>query len=134
MDGYELGHLDLYRPFDKCSRCCRICDRRTRNQAESLVRRLVTDSGADIYKAAGLDAELARVTKFCGALGLATMNEKQRIEQRYGSVGEHFGSCVYVHALNIAHKQLAHCKRGPGSSCGCTADKQGAYLDRFGTY
>ena len=134
MDGYELGHLDLYRPFDECSRCCRICDRRTRNQAESLVRRLVTDSGADIYKAAGLDAELARVTKFCGALGLATMNEKQRIEQRYGSVGEHFGSCVYVHALNIAHKQLARCKRGPGSSCGCTADKQGAYLDRFGTY
>lgn len=134
MGAYELEHLDLYRPFAECSMCCGTCDRRTRNQAESLVRRVVTDPGADVYKASGLDAELARAITFCGALGLATTREKQRIEQRYGSVGPNFGSCVYIHALNLAHRQLAQCKAGAGTVCGCTAEKRLAYLERFGTY
>ncbi|MCI5647863.1 MAG: hypothetical protein MR332_00255 [Fusicatenibacter sp.] len=113
MKGYEDGHPELYFPYPQCPRNCSKCNRRVRNQAETFVRDNLLAATCDPYKKAfGIHADAFRergitMTQVCYTLA---SQEAQRLQKRYGHIGEAFGLCVYIHMLNQASHLLPGAK------------------------
>ena len=126
MCGYELSHPRLYHPYAECMGHCPTCNRRVRNQAESYVQRILTDSAALPL----VDPALRQSVSFCGLCALGTMQEAARIRDRYKMVSDCFGYCVYVHLLHLADRKMVECKKR-NKKCGCTAEEHQHYLDLF---
>lgn len=126
MRGYELSHPELYHPFAECLGRCEVCDRRTRNQAESYVREVLTNPAARPLQ----DPVLAERVSFCGLYLLGTAREAERIRARYGTVDERFGYCVYVHLMHLAEREMAACAKR-GGSCACTPEDRERYLRSY---
>lgn len=114
METYEKTHPTLYYPYPQCRGCCSTCNRRVRNQAETFVRDNLLSAAADPYKKAfHHNAEAFRergitMTQVCYTLAV---QEANRLKERYGTVGEAFGQCVYIHMLNQASHMLRGTKR-----------------------
>lgn len=126
MHGYELSHPRLYHPYAECLGHCPTCNRRVRNQAESYVQRILTDPAALPM----LDPVLRQSVSFCGLCALGTMQEAARIRDRYKTVSDCFGYCVYVHLLHLADRKMAECKKR-NKKCGCTVEDHQRYLNLF---
>lgn len=126
MRGYELSHPELYHPFAECLGRCEVCDRRTRNQAESYVREVLTNPAARPLQ----DPALAERVSFCGLYLLGTAREAERIRARYGTVDERFGYCVYVHLMHLAGREMAACAKR-GGTCACTPEDRERYLRSY---
>ena len=112
MSGYEESHHDLYMPFPECTMNCRTCNRRVRNQAESFVTEKILNAKKDVYrqalpqeKAEGIE-RFKKAIPFLAITRLLAIKEAKRIKDRYGTIGEEFGVCVYTHLLNMANKQI----------------------------
>ena len=137
MAGYELAHQELYLPFSECATCCRTCNRRTRNQAESFVAQTISGPRADVYQKVFSNSDrsqldkLRKSTTLCGVSMLVAKKEAARIAERYGGVGSQFGACVYIHMLHLAGEQMRTCKGGPGAKCGCTSQSHMDYLEKY---
>ena len=126
MRGYELSHAALYHPFAECLGRCPTCDRRVRNQAESYVQRILTDPAALPL----LDPALRKTVSFCGLCMMGTMQEAARIRDRYQTLSDRFGYCVYVHLLHLADRQMDECKKR-NKQCGCRPEDRRRYLEKF---
>lgn len=125
MRSYELTHRALYHPYAACSGRCTICNRRVRNQAENLVRRILAQPQVMIA-----DPKLRGVLPFCGLCRQSMLQEAERIRQRYGAVDGAFGYCVYVHLLHMAGDNMQECARHR-KNCGCTQADHQKYLELF---
>lgn len=125
MAGYELSHKELYIPYEQCKYCCKVCDRRTRNQAESFVKELLLSAGASPYrKIMGTNDEtmlqsFRRNIGLCSICLIGVQRERKRIIERYKRIGNSFCSCVYVHILNMASHSMNLCK---SKCCKCDCD------------
>lgn len=126
MRNYELSHPELYHPFAECLARCETCDRRARNQAESYVRRILSDPSAMPIK----DPAIARRVSFCGLCLAGATKEAERIKERYKYVDERFGYCVYAHLVHLAVREMGACaKRGKG--CSCSPEDRARYFASF---
>lgn len=137
MSDYEMSHRELFLPYKECGGVCEICNRRTRNQAESFVKTLLLDNGADPYRMAFSTKDKTQLEAFrnvigvCGICLRATQIEADRIRERYGTLGSCFGKCVYIHMLNLAGRQMGKCclkKR----KCKCGIEEKEEYLEKYG--
>ena len=123
-------------PYPECSGRCAVCNRRVRNQAESFVQRLLLDNGADPYQQVFQIHDKEQLEQFrktiglCGICLLAAENEGKRIIERYKTLGQEFGYCVYVHMLNRAVKQMDACARRQ-NKCKCTAGEKLDYMRKM---
>lgn len=126
MRGYELSHPELYHPFPECLSRCETCDRRTRNQAESYVQRILSDPSALPIK----DPEIAKRVSFCGLRLAGTAEEALRIKKRYGHVDERFGYCVYAHLAHLAPREMAACAKR-NKNCSCSAEDRARYFTSY---
>ena len=112
MSEYEKAHNDLYMPFIECTGNCRTCNRRVRNQAESFVLDKILNSKQDVYQQAFPKEKKEGLERFRKAVGflsvvhLLAVREARRIKDRYGIIGEEFGTCVYIHLIYKADKQI----------------------------
>ena len=123
MRGYELSHPKLYHPYPECLGRCEICDRRTRNQAEGYVHKIISDPSARPLQ----DPELATRVPFCGLYLLGAAKEAERIAARYGHVDNRFGYCVYVHLIHLAKHEMTACAKW-NKNCACTQEDWKRYL------
>ncbi len=136
MADYEKTHRELYLPYSQCKEACQLCNRRVRNQAESFVRKLLIDNGADPYAEVFSISDRTQLELFRKTLGLcgiclsATQKEAERIRSRYGMLGECFGECVYVHMLNMCFDKMEHCGIRK-KKCDCTEIKIKEYTEKF---
>ncbi len=136
MASYELSHLALYMPYPECSGRCSICNRRVRNQAESFVQQLLLDNGADPYQKVFQIQNKEQLEQFrktvglCGICLLAAESEAGRILERYKTLGEEFGHCVYVHMLNRAMKQMDACAQRQ-HKCKCATEDRQSYMKKM---
>ena len=138
MSVYEQKHPELYLPFPECSSTCEFCNRRVRNQAESFLQNTLLNNiaGEDIYNqvfpgSASADVEMFRKTLgICGIMRLLTEKEAARLQNRYGDVGEVFGTCVYIHMKNKAKQQMDDCSKRQ-KQCDCSLEKQAEYRKKF---
>lgn len=128
MRGYELSHPKLYHPYAECMGRCTTCNRRVRNQAESYVQRILTDSEA--LPMPVTDRAVLQTVSFCALCAMGTMREAARIRDRYKSVNDCFGYCVYVHLLHQAERKMAECKKR-NKKCSCTQEDRQHYLKMF---
>ena len=134
MSVYEQKHPELYLPFPECSSTCEFCNRRVRNQAESFLQNTLLNNiaGEDIYNqvfpgSASADVEMFRKTLgICGIMRLLTEKEAARLQNRYGDVGEVFGTCVYIHMKNKAKQQMDDCSKRQ-KQCDCSLEKQAEF-------
>lgn len=137
MADYERSHRELYLPFPQCSGACDLCNRRVRNQAENFVQRLLLDNYADPYAQVFRLSDKKQLEAFRKTLGLcgicmrSAKNEADRIQKRYGHLGESFGKCVYIHMLNLCGEKMRNCGIR-GKKCSCGEDKRKEYLEKFG--
>ncbi len=126
MCDYELSHPELYHPFAECLARCATCDRRTRNQAESYVRKILSNPSAMPIK----DPAIARKVSFCGLCLTGMAEEAERIKGRYKHVDERFGYCVYTHLIHLADREMGTCaKRDKG--CSCSSEDRARYYASF---
>lgn len=136
MADYEKTHRGLYLPYPQCKETCQLCNRRVRNQAESFVRKLLIDNGADPYAeifstSDRMQLELFRKTLgLCGICLRATQKEAERIKSRYGTLGECFGECVYVHIRNLCSDKMESCGIRK-KKCDCTEIEIKEYMEKF---
>ena len=137
MAEYEHSHRDLYLPYPQCGQVCSLCSRRVRNQAENFVQRLLLDSNADPYAEAFRLSDKKQLEAFRKSLGLcgiclrSAKKEAERIKNRYGTLGQCFGQCVYIHMMNLGSKQMALCGI-KGKKCGCTEQQWNEYIEKYG--
>ena len=131
MAPYEKSHNSLFMPYPQCSSCCKTCSRRVRNQAESFVKGLMEK---DVYKEfLGADNEMMNVVGLCQICMAMTKSEVQRITERYGQIGGCFGSCVYVHMINLMGLEQARCTIR-GRKCSCDKEKRQEYMAKYGAF
>ena len=126
MHEYELSHPKLYHPFAECFMTCQTCDRRVRNQAESFVLHVISDPAALPL----VDPALRKTVSFCGLCLMATVQEAKRLHERYKTVSDVFGRCVYVHLLHLADQLMIECKKRR-KNCACTYENHQHYLNNF---
>lgn len=126
MRGYELDHPGLYHPYPECLERCTTCNRRVRNQAESYVRRILSDPTSLPIK----DPAIARSLTFCGHCLAGMTKEAERIKGRYGSIDERFGYCVFVHLIHLAGHEMAECAKRR-KNCSCSQEDRNHYLATF---
>ena len=137
MRSYELTHPDLFRPFPQCSNCCETCNRRVRNQAESFVRNLLTDKKRDVYRKVFSKEDAVTVEEyrkniaFCSVCMILKNREEKRIKERYHEIGECFGSCVYIHLMNMAEIEKISCPHRQ-KFCSCNTRKWEEYIMKYG--
>lgn len=126
MRSYELSHPELYHPFAECLARCETCDRRTRNQAESYVQRILSDPSAMPIK----DPAIAQRVSFCGLCLAGMAGEAERIKRRYMHVDGRFGYCVYAHLIHLASREMSACaKRSKG--CSCSPEDRARYFASY---
>ena len=102
-----------------------------RNQAESFVKGLMEK---DVYKEfLGADNEMMNVVGLCQICMAMTKSEVQRITERYGQIGGCFGSCVYVHMINLMGLEQARCTIR-GRKCSCDKEKRQEYMAKYGAF
>ena len=131
MAPYEKSHNSLFMPYPQCSSCCKTCSRRVRNHAESFVKGLMEK---DAYKEfLGADNEMMNVVGLCQICMAMTKSEVQRITERYGQIGGCFGSCVYVHMINLMGLEQARCT-SRGRKCPCDIEKRQEYMAKYGAF
>lgn len=136
MKGYELSHGELYIPYEGCRLCCKVCDRRTRNQAEAFVRKLFAEPNSDPYKYTMKESDEAALRKYrrelslCSICMLAAKREIERILERYKKIGHLFGGCVYVHMLNMAEERMLDCKK-EYRKCSCKQEDKMRNLNKY---
>lgn len=136
MSVYEQEHAELFKPFPQCSQCCGICDRRVRNQAESLVLNIMHNRKQDIYRQlfekedASVVEKYRKTIAFCSALRALTKREEKRIMERYKTIGDSFGACVYIHMMNLFDMKQIPCPHR-GKKCSCGIDKWNDYISKF---
>lgn len=117
MKEYELSHEDIYIPFEQCKYCCKVCDRRTRNQAESFVKKMLLSADSDPYREIMGTNDNTMLQNFqknisiCSICLIGAKREYARIIERYKRIGSSFCSCVYVHILNMASQCMDFCKK-----------------------
>lgn len=134
MAPYEAAHEELFMPYPECSGVCSSCNRRVRNQAESLIHR-ISGPGADAYDLAfQKDVKSQRdafrkVLGLCGVTRLLAKHEAERIAQRYGEIGACFGACVYIHLLHQMPRQMEQCGLR-GRKCACGQAERSTYLEK----
>ena len=126
MHTYELSHPMLYHPYAECLGCCQTCDRRVRNQAESYVQRIVSDPTALPL----VDPVIRKTVSFCGLALMGTVEEAKRLHERYKTVSDVFGRCVYVHLLHLANHQMKECKKH-NKTCHCSDGDIDRYMKQF---
>ena len=136
MKVYEEKHSELFKPFPECNQCCSICDRRVRNQAESLVLSIKDNQQKDIYGQVFEKEDSSRVAEyrkriaFCSALLVLKNREKERIIERYKNIGNSFGACVYIHMMHLFGIKEIMCSHR-GKKCSCSEDVWSNYIDKF---
>lgn len=132
MSYYEDNHRELYLPYEECSSCCRRCNRRVRNQAESYISSVYEEPFRAIWKQtdASQIKKLQKTIGICDLILGGTKSEMIRIQKRYNSVGDSFSACCYVHLLNMAKEQMADCKKNFGR-CTCDKTKHVEYLEKY---
>lgn len=124
MEEYELSHKELYIPFEQCKYCCKVCDRRTRNQAETFVKKLLLSVDSDPYREIMGTNDKTMLHSFqknisiCSICLIGAKREHARIVERYKRIGASFCSCVYVHIINMASQCMDFCKKHY-RKCGC---------------
>lgn len=139
MKGYELSHRELYIPYKECSFCCSACNRRTRNQAETFVKGLLLSGGSNPYKRVlkvkddTIEKKYRREISLCAICRIASEKERERILLRYGSISDSFGSCVYVHLLNMAKESMRICSK-EYKKCSCSIAEKMQYLEKYNQY
>ena len=135
MMSYEESHSQLFKPYMQCSNVCKLCDRRVRNQAESFVNRIINDKKHDVYKQlmpASDESQLKQFKKqisLCGAFIGLKKREEQRIVNRYGTIGNSFGPCAYIHFLNMQDLSNSNCSN-KGSKCSCDINSWETYINK----
>ena len=139
MQDYEKSHRDLYLPYEECKGICQYCDRKVRNRAEAFVINVLASKNTDIYERKfgaqykdKIDG-FRKTLPYCQIALLATQQEKERIEERYGPLGNKFGECVYMHMMNISKKQVENCKNNCKANKKCKCDKvdRDQRMDKF---
>ena len=136
MKIYEEEHSELFKPFPECNQYCSICDRRVRNQAESLVLSIKDNQQKDIYRQVfekedsnGVDEYRKRIA-FCSALLFLKNREQKRIIERYKNIGDSFGACVYIHMMHLLGVKETTCSHR-GKKCSCSVDVWSNYIEKF---
>ena len=136
MSYYEQQHKYLYMPYSECSKCCRKCNRRVRNQAESFVKNNFLNDHVDIYKEIlkmNSEVTLSRLKRqlcFSTIALRATQLEAERILKRYKHIGSEFGMCVYVHLLNLLIKNTTK-ENNRYEDCLCDFEQFESKFDEF---
>lgn len=135
MAPYEAAHEDLFMPYPECGGVCGRCNRRVRNQAESLIRE-ISGAGGDAYDRVFRDVGKTQKDAFrktlglCGVTRLLAKREAERIRARYGEIGDCFGGCVYIHLLHQMPQQMRECGLR-GRKCACGEAERADYLEKF---
>ena len=126
MHEYELSHPELYHPYPECLHHCTTCNRRVRNQAESYVQRILSDPTALPIS----DPAVRKTVSFCGLCMMGMVKEAERIRERYKTINDVFGCCVYIHLLHLAETDMAACRKRY-KKCTCSQAERQHYLNTY---
>lgn len=141
MADYEAVHPEIFLPYRQCKGVCKTCNRRVRNQAERFIancskkeddfyRRVFPRESQEILESK------RKTINLCGVCQLTLKKEIDRLQKRYGTVGNLLPACVYIHLFNQAGDMMRNCKNNQknkktGIPCGCTEKDWEAYLQKF---
>ena len=134
MEYYEKERPDIYLPYADCSRQCKTCNRRVRSQAERFAESFFTDKGkGSFYQLTANDRMYkkqdnneARKPLFpkCTYCILGIKQEKEKIIEQYGRIGDGFAPCAFIHLQERAKEQFSDC-----SDCPCTEKEKDHYFE-----